>query len=417
MDVLSAPSSTAFGELAALIAADLQVIVQRAASAICQQIPSYAAAAAEVYDDVAANTEQILLVVARCVDERRPPMLPDLQATAVHAGRRVEHGIELTDFLRAYRVSQASVWNSLMDLTRSRPHLQDATLIAAGILMETVEIASGIAGDRHLAESRLSEVEDRRAQRRLLETLIGGSWPAITAETELLRAFGLSPHGRVIVGIGSPARDTGIAVPRESIGAVRGALAADLSGLVVVRRDDVVGIVSVDSLSESAVVARVSSIVGSLSLRGLPVSAGISTVQQGLGSIALAMQEAELARSTLGRAAGVQCLSDLSTLDYLVLRPDPTAAGVIPARVRLFVEQDTTTGGISVEILEAYVASDMNAKAAATVLHVHVNAVYYRLERIAELTGMDLRRVADVLELLLAVRLLTPRPGRLSPDH
>jgi DNA-binding PucR family transcriptional regulator len=48
----------------------------------------------------------------------------------------------------------------------------------------------------------------------------------------------------------------------------------------------------------------------------------------------------------------------------------------------------------------------MNAKTAAERLHLHVNTIYYRLERIAERTGCDLRRLADVMELLIAVRLL-----------
>jgi DNA-binding PucR family transcriptional regulator len=39
-------------------------------------------------------------------------------------------------------------------------------------------------------------------------------------------------------------------------------------------------------------------------------------------------------------------------------------------------------------------------------LHLHVNTAYYRLERIAERTGCYLRRLADVMELIIAIRLL-----------
>jgi sugar diacid utilization regulator len=53
-----------------------------------------------------------------------------------------------------------------------------------------------------------------------------------------------------------------------------------------------------------------------------------------------------------------------------------------------------------------FAASDLNAKTAAEGLHLHVNTAYYRLERIAERTGCDLRRLADVMELLIAIRLL-----------
>jgi sugar diacid utilization regulator len=48
----------------------------------------------------------------------------------------------------------------------------------------------------------------------------------------------------------------------------------------------------------------------------------------------------------------------------------------------------------------------MNAKAAAERLLIHVNTAHHRLGRIAEKTGYDLRRLADVIDLLIAVRLV-----------
>ena len=54
----------------------------------------------------------------------------------------------------------------------------------------------------------------------------------------------------------------------------------------------------------------------------------------------------------------------------------------------------------------------LNAEIAAQRLHVHVNTAYYRLERISERTGCDLRSFADLEELLIAIRLLGGRrPG------
>ena len=45
------------------------------------------------------------------------------------------------------------------------------------------------------------------------------------------------------------------------------------------------------------------------------------------------------------------------------------------------------------------------AKAASERLHVHVNTAHYRLGKIAERTGCDLRSISDVLELLIAINL------------
>jgi len=102
----------------------------------------------------------------------------------------------------------------------------------------------------------------------------------------------------------------------------------------------------------------------------------------------------------------VLALPLLSSFDYLVQRDDETARRLIRPQVRQFVADDLAAGATLVTTLVEFAACDMNAKTAAERLHVHVNTAYYRLERIAERTGCDLRRLADVMELLIAVRLL-----------
>ena len=46
-----------------------------------------------------------------------------------------------------------------------------------------------------------------------------------------------------------------------------------------------------------------------------------------------------------------------------------------------------------------------NARRAAENLHIHVNTAHYRLARIAERTGLDLRRVSHLIDILIAARL------------
>jgi DNA-binding PucR family transcriptional regulator len=135
---------------------------------------------------------------------------------------------------------------------------------------------------------------------------------------------------------------------------------------------------------------------------------GVSTVRTGPAEVAAAYAEARVARDGLGDRAGVVALPLLSSFDYLLLRADETARRLVRPEVRRFVEEDTTRGGALVATLVEYAACDLNARTAARRLHLHVNTAYYRLERIAERTGCDLRSVTDVLELLIAVRLLAP---------
>jgi sugar diacid utilization regulator len=59
----------------------------------------------------------------------------------------------------------------------------------------------------------------------------------------------------------------------------------------------------------------------------------------------------------------------------------------------------------------------MNARIAADRLFIHINTVHYRLGRIAEKTGYDMRRLPDLVELLIAIRLATPDRAALSASQ
>ncbi|WP_248958589.1 PucR family transcriptional regulator [Sphaerisporangium perillae] len=61
--------------------------------------------------------------------------------------------------------------------------------------------------------------------------------------------------------------------------------------------------------------------------------------------------------------------------------------------------------GVLVATLEAYLDSGGDAQATAEAAHLHRTSLYYRLRRIEEITGRDLRNGRDRLELHLALKL------------
>jgi DNA-binding PucR family transcriptional regulator len=104
---------------------------------------------------------------------------------------------------------------------------------------------------------------------------------------------------------------------------------------------------------------------------------------------------------------GVLALPGLSAFDYLTLTSDATARRLVSPGVRQFVEADLAGGGALTSTLLAYAEANLNAKLAAQRLYVHVNTAHHRLARIEEKTGCDLRDLADVQELLIAIKLTT----------
>jgi sugar diacid utilization regulator len=101
---------------------------------------------------------------------------------------------------------------------------------------------------------------------------------------------------------------------------------------------------------------------------------------------------------------GVVALPALSAFDCLALFGHETARRRIAPAIKRFVAEDLAEGGVLTTTLLAYVACDFNTKVAAERLFIHTNTARYRLGKIEERTGCDLRRVADVLDLLIAVR-------------
>ncbi len=62
-----------------------------------------------------------------------------------------------------------------------------------------------------------------------------------------------------------------------------------------------------------------------------------------------------------------------------------------------------------VRTLLTYIAADLSIERAARELFVHPNTIRYRLRRLSTLTGLDVRRFFDLVELVTAVRLLPVR--------
>ena len=128
-----------------------------------------------------------------------------------------------------------------------------------------------------------------------------------------------------------------------------------------------------------------------------PLAAGISLPFGALDEIPTAHREARRALA-LAPAGGVLRLADLTLFDYLLAGADETARRLGPAKL------DQLDAPV-VETLMAFVACDMNVGATARRLHLHPNTVHYRLQRLERLTGRDVRRFGDVVDLVAGIRL------------
>lgn len=395
------------------VRATLPATVSRSVSRTFREVAAYPASPDDgLAQDLTAHTQTVFDAVLNSLAEGRRATRDDFPITASQARRRLRQGVALPDFLTGFRIGQETLWEAIVAASEPEPETRDAALHIAIQVMNVIEVGSSVGAEAYLEAQQLDLAEWDRLRRDLMEDLLAGRELAPGPKAELAEVTDLEPGSRVMVVAAVPTTplrtDQSL---REALSTVRSMLGIGRRGIAVTRQDHIVGVTPVAS-DGADVVAGLTKAQRSLVRHGVHLAVGVSTVHEGLAGIPAGHLEAEAALASLAGAPGVQALSRLTPLDYLVLIDDPTAIRLVPDAVRSFVEEDLAGGGSQIETVRAYADSDLNAKAAAERLHVHVNTAYHRLERIAERTGYDLRSFGDLQELLVAIRLLTtPRPG------
>jgi sugar diacid utilization regulator len=203
----------------------------------------------------------------------------------------------------------------------------------------------------------------------------------------------------VVVGIGPHAAT----VISEALAA---GPSPSLLGPAVGAGDEVFAVVSTDDPASvvSSVREAVAFVAPALGPHALQV--GVSDAVRGADGLHVAVDEARAAgRAADGgphRVGGPDRLSSHGLL--LAAVPDDLRRAFRKRVLGPLLEHDRRHRTDLVSTLQAYLDCSGSWSRCAARLHVHVNTLRYRIERIEELTGKDLRRLEDQTDLLLALR-------------
>lgn len=128
---------------------------------------------------------------------------------------------------------------------------------------------------------------------------------------------------------------------------------------------------------------------------GAPVCVGISDPVEQLTEIPSARSDVDRILDLIGQddVARVATLADLRTpvllqdiLLHLRSRPE-----LLDPRLKTLLDHDESSAGELMSTLRAYLVSGGQINEAAESLHIHANTLRYRIRRIRDLTGLDLR--------------------------
>jgi sugar diacid utilization regulator len=379
-------------------------LVDEGVRRIRSEIPGYAAISdpgfiADVRTHVSLEHDALI----RSIELGRPLAVMEIDFVRPRAMRRVGR-LPLADFMHAFRVYTEVFWDAVMASAVDEDTRREA-LALPSIVMRYMNIAAGEAAEVYVEAERLLLVQGERGRRDLLEDLLSGRAPEPGAKLAAARQAGLAPARScvlVVAAATAPLPDDHHL--RASATWLSRAFGAVDQPLAVVRHHEIVVIAPVERDAIDAIVVALTAVQSQLADERLTLAVGVSTVHDGLESMPEAYREAVSAAERIRATGGVLALTDLSAFDCLTLFGQETARRRIPAAVRAFVADDVAEGLVLTTTLLEYVAADFNAKLAAERLYVHPNTARYRLAKIEERTGTRLRCVADVLDLLIAIR-------------
>ena len=372
------------------------------AAILVDEIPGYAALSSPDFDTALRRSiGEHQDALAAHVRRGRPLQPSDVEYVRRSATARARAGLPIADYLRALRLGQRRLWEELLAIagSRSARFVADATRN----VMDYIDFAAVVASEAYLEEQQSLVAEADRVRRDLLEELLLGKEPSPGPGRAVARAAGLHATARCLLILavvdGTDLQERGL---RSTASALERCVTQRVRPLVVVRQHEIIIVASVPA-DPPPLTKALQRAHHRLRSDGTQVTIGVSTVQDSPGGLPAAYAEAAAAVEAARRRDGVLALADLRSFAYLTLHPGDTVHRLVRPAIREFAREDAESGGVYAATLRAYVAADLSTKGAAERLHLHVNTAHYRLGRIAERTGCDLRSLDDVVDLVVAV--------------
>jgi PucR C-terminal helix-turn-helix domain/GGDEF-like domain len=383
------------------------------------------AASAQFRAEALGHCNDILALMLAIASGSAPTREGDpFHFVAGHAARRARQQFPLAGSLNAYRLAHKGYWdvmrNSVLSASAAEDEKTDCLMLLSEFLLEFFDRISGIMTDAYIAEEKRLEARHNRAHVALIEDLLHGRQPGDLDARDLCARTGIGSGAVVAIAIArigsvSNGRPIERASELERMSEiVHEALAAETFGkLIDVRTDELLAIVS--GRAETA--KQVAKAFGGCAEQTGPLARiGISLDALDIAALPQAYQEAERAVEFASEQRPVMHFAEIDLMEFLVRRPDSAARRLIPDWAGRLAEADGGKAGELSRTISRFADCNFNVKRTARCLNLHTNTVYFRLNRIRELTGIDPRSYSGLSLLLTALRMLDAGGDCAAPD-
>jgi hypothetical protein len=339
-----------------------------------------------------------------------------------HAQWRARHRVPLIASLHAYRLAHRTYWEltreALPQHARKKQAIGSLTMLS-DFWIEFFDHVGAVLAEAHAVEEGLIVAQSSSTYVALIDDLLGGREPRDAEARRLCALCGIRPGSPIAVLIAhAPQPGNGGQIDleptlRSFVRLIEQALPpATFGKLVDIRNGEVIAIACSTADSGRAVMQALRRTgFARRTGPGHGVSVGISLDAVEISRLPAALEEARLALEFASAAQPLMHFSDIDLREFLVRRADRAAVRLIPQWARQF---STTRDDQSRELyrtIHAFADCNFNVKQTAQRLSVHTNTVYFRLNRINQLTGINPRTYSGTSHLLTALRLLEVHDG------
>jgi hypothetical protein len=343
-----------------------------------------------------------------------------------HAVRRARQQFPLAGSLNAYRLAHKGYWEVMRNSVSGSPAPEiektDCLMILSEFLLEFFDRVSGILTDAYIAEEKLMTARRTRAHVALIEDLMHGRQPGDLEAQALSERCGIRTGAHIAIAIGRIRHSgNGAAFDRsgelERLSEFFHQALAPLGMLIDIRKDEVLAIVAGGAETSKRVLEAFGAGAAELEVElKARAGIGISLDATEISALPQAYQEAERAVEFTQPDRPVMHFAGIDLMEFLVRRPDAAALRLIPDWAGRFMDVDSGKSGELSRTISQFADCNFNVKRTARLLDLHTNTVYFRLNRIRELTGIDPRSYSGLSLLLTTVRMLNagakPDAGR-----
>lgn len=279
------------------------------------------------------------------------------------------------------------------------------------------EVVGAILEEAHGAEEARAVAQNTTVHAAVIEDLLNGAEPTSADSRHLLSLCGMRPARVITVALVRPlAADSNhvdAEVARRSFARfIQQVLPSAVFGkLVGMRNGDVVVIAN----SDAETATRLITYLGTGGIGKGQVSdacVGVGLDKSDMAQLPDALLEARIALEMTNQARTKMRFSEINLTEALTHHPDRALFRLVPSWLR--ESEKSGRDRDLIVTIRAFAACNLSVKATAGRLRVHTNTVYFRLNQVKKLTGVDPRTFAGLSLLINALRMLDVEGHRLG---